>query len=233
MPFADLAETLLKGGIAPRHVRRYLAELREHLDDLTADQRAAGHDHEDAALRARAKLGSDQELAAAMLEQKQFRSWAVRAPWAVFLLLPPLTAILISVPLIGSLALIGTHFGYVGRHGAPLPPQWFQILATGLVLAANLVVTPLAAILFVAVAQRQRLKLVWPFLATLTMFVLVLHSEVKFAAHDQGHLMLGAGFVFMPRTWMMLAADWPVATAQYLLTLLPLIWLVRHRVARS
>jgi hypothetical protein len=45
--------------------------------------------------------------------------------------------------------------------------------------------------------------------------------------------MLGAGFVFMPRTWMMLAADWPVATAQYLLTLLPLIWLVRHRVARS
>lgn len=41
MPFDAVAETLLKGGIAPRHVRRYVSELSEHLEDLTAEQRAA------------------------------------------------------------------------------------------------------------------------------------------------------------------------------------------------
>jgi hypothetical protein len=59
MPFDAVAETLLKGGIAPRHVRRYVRELAEHLDDLTAQQRAAGYDREGAASRARARLGDD------------------------------------------------------------------------------------------------------------------------------------------------------------------------------
>jgi hypothetical protein len=76
MPFETLREALLKGGVAPRHVRRYLAELSEHLDDLTAQQCEAGYDAEDAAIRARAKLGSDTELAGAMLEQKRFHSLA-------------------------------------------------------------------------------------------------------------------------------------------------------------
>ena len=74
MRFEGLREILLKGGVAPRHVRRYLAELSEHLDDLTEKQRAQGYDGEDAALRARALLGEDRELAAAMLEQKSLRS---------------------------------------------------------------------------------------------------------------------------------------------------------------
>ena len=107
MRFDDLRETLLVGGIAPRHVRRYLRELSEHLDDLTAQQRVAGYDGEDAAIRARARLGGDEELAAAMLAQKQFRSWAARAPWAVFLFLPPVAAMAFGALLIGSLVLVG------------------------------------------------------------------------------------------------------------------------------
>ena len=83
MQFDALRETLLKGGFAPRHVRRYVRELDEHLDDLTAQQRQAGYDAEDAAIRARARLGNNTELACAMLEQKRFRSLAARAPWAV------------------------------------------------------------------------------------------------------------------------------------------------------
>ena len=31
MPFEAIAESLLKGGIAPRHVRRYVRELDDHL----------------------------------------------------------------------------------------------------------------------------------------------------------------------------------------------------------
>src|SRR5215475_10676972 len=96
MPFETLAESLLKGGIAPRHVRRYVRELDEHLDDLTAEQRANGYDGEDAALRARARLGEDAELAQAMLDQPGMKSWPARLPWLVFLLLPP-----VLTPVIG------------------------------------------------------------------------------------------------------------------------------------
>ena len=40
MPFDTVAETLLKGGIAPRHVRRYIGELCDHLEDGIAQQKA-------------------------------------------------------------------------------------------------------------------------------------------------------------------------------------------------
>ena len=99
MPFDAVAETLLKGGIAPRHVRRYVRELADHLDDLTAQQRAAGYDGEEARTRARARLGDDSELAQAMLEQPGMRSWPARMPWLMFLLLPPILTAVIGLAL--------------------------------------------------------------------------------------------------------------------------------------
>jgi hypothetical protein len=225
--FDNLAETLLKGGIAPRHVRRYMAELREHLDDLTAQQHAAGFGAEDAAIRARALLGSDNELSAAMLERKQFRSWAARAPWAIFMLLPPFTAIAIGMLFIGPLVLIGKHYGFLNMH-AP-PPQWFQLLAINVVAGANLVIMPLAATLFVTIAARQRLKLIWPTAATLLLLAAFIHSEVNFLPHHKGHLMLGFGSIFMPSAWKTTVEHWPLVSAQYLLTLLPVLWLYRTR----
>jgi hypothetical protein len=106
LAFDNLRERLLLGGVAPRHVRRYLRELDEHLDDLTAQQRQGGYDGEDAAIRARARLGGDDELASAMLAQKRFRSWTARAPWAVFLFLPPIAALAFGMLVVGSVALV-------------------------------------------------------------------------------------------------------------------------------
>ncbi|HET7084638.1 MAG TPA: hypothetical protein VFI23_07705 [Rhizomicrobium sp.] len=225
--FDNLADTLLKGGIAPRHVRRYLAELGEHLEDLTAGQREAGYDEEDATIRARALLGSDRELAAAMLEQKQFRSWVSRAPWAVFLLLPPFATVAIGMPFIGALVLIGKYYDFLERH-APPPPLWFQTLATDVVAIANLVVTPLAAVLFVVIAARQRLKLIWPCLATGMMLVLFIHSEVSFLPRSKGHLGIGAAPIFMG-AWKEMVEHWPLVSAQYFLTLTPVLWLAHRR----
>ena len=56
-PFDPLRERLLRAGIAPRHVRRYLRELTEHLADLTAEQRAVGYDEADAAMLASLSAG--------------------------------------------------------------------------------------------------------------------------------------------------------------------------------
>ena len=232
MPFDNLAETLLRGGIAPRHVRRYLAELREHLEDLTAQQCEAGHDPEDAAVRARARLGSDHELAAAMLEQRQFRSWAARAPWAVFMVFPPLAAIAIGMVFVGSLVLTGKYYDFLEKN-APPPPQWFQILATDVVAAANLVIMPLAATLFVAIAARQRLKLIWPLVATIMLLALFIHSDVNFLPRNKVSLVMGFAPIFQASAQKTMLENWPLIAAQYLLTLIPLFWLAYRRRAQA
>jgi hypothetical protein len=230
LAFDDLREKLLAGGIAPRHVRRYLAELDEHLDDLIREQRLAGYDSEDAGLRARSRLGADDELASAMLEQKRFRSIAARAPWAVFMFLPPVTAIAIGFLFIGGLVLLGEYFDFMPLSSLSTP-EWFRLLTTGVVAAANLTMMPMTAFLFVAVAQRQRLKLIWPLLATIVLLVLFFHSDVLFAPHRKGHLMIGFEPIILAPAWKRVADHWLLVTAQYVLTILPILWLYRRRMA--
>ncbi|HUA96742.1 MAG TPA: permease prefix domain 1-containing protein [Terracidiphilus sp.] len=88
MPFRELSERLLRAGVAPRHVRRYLAELSDHLSDLTAEEQRAGRTRADAEAAALARLGDTDRLAAAMLGKPQLRAWSARAPWAAFGLAP-------------------------------------------------------------------------------------------------------------------------------------------------
>ena len=40
--FETLGERLLRSGIAPRHVRRYLRELRDHYDDAVQGELQKG-----------------------------------------------------------------------------------------------------------------------------------------------------------------------------------------------
>src|SRR6185312_4452512 len=87
-PFRELRERLLRAGVAPRHARRYLNELADHLADLTAEEERAGRSRTDAESAALTRLGGIDDLAKAMTEQRQFQSWSVRTPWAMFSLTP-------------------------------------------------------------------------------------------------------------------------------------------------
>jgi len=87
-PFNELRERLLRAGVAPRHVRRYLTELADHMADLRAEEERAGCGRSDAESAALVRLGGMDDLAKAMIEQRQFQSWCVRAPWAMFGLAP-------------------------------------------------------------------------------------------------------------------------------------------------
>lgn len=93
----DLREKLLRAGIAPRHVRRYLGELRQHFHDLLLMESANGLSDEAAFQAARARLGSDSDLAAAMLAQPELRSISARFPWAVFFVGPVVLLVLLLV----------------------------------------------------------------------------------------------------------------------------------------
>lgn len=86
--FAELRERLLRAGIAPRHVRRYLAELNDHCADLTAEEQRNGLTRAAAESAALARLGDTESLAHAMTSQPQLRAWSARAPWASFGIAP-------------------------------------------------------------------------------------------------------------------------------------------------
>jgi hypothetical protein len=80
-PFHELRERLLRAGVAPRHVRRYLAELADHFADLRTEEVSAGRDTRDAESAALARLGRMDDLANAMIGQRKFQSWC--APLAL------------------------------------------------------------------------------------------------------------------------------------------------------
>jgi hypothetical protein len=64
-----------------------LTALSEHLDDLIAEEKRAGHTEANAESAAWSRLGGTDRLLEALVARKDFLSWAHRAPWAVFL--PP------------------------------------------------------------------------------------------------------------------------------------------------
>ena len=223
MRFDALAENLLRAGIAPRHVRRYVRELADHLDDLTAQQRAAGYHGEDAALRARARLGDDSELAQAMLDQPGMRSWPARLPWLVFLLLPPVLTAAIGLALYAAVFLIGYGAARITAV-MPLPESGLVAFSTAAMTAVNVLAAPAMAALLVLLARRQRLKRVWPLWGIALLLLLTPMFTSRFGPHH--FLGLGYGLV-IPLRWVTVVRNWPLLLS-HVLALLPALWLIRR-----
>lgn len=155
--FDELRERLLRAGIAPRHVRRYLAELRDHLDDLVREEIAGGATPNAAEEAAQARIGSDDALTAVMLARPGLRSVTARFPWVVFGFGPVLMLALVVVAAIlieGGIVLWG-----------PEIPRWSVDWASFSFDALNWAVTysaPLGiAALLVLVGVRQRSREAW------------------------------------------------------------------------
>jgi hypothetical protein len=169
-PFNELRERLLRAGVAPRHVRRYLTELADHLADLRAEEERAGRSRTDAESEALVRLGGMDDLAKAMIEKRQFQSWCVRAPWAMFGLAPLFFlagAYFVACSILWSgwkIFLPGTNTPFV-RLDAPLYgsyPVWFAIFYFGVGRLLYFCAPVLVGWGIGLVAARQRLKAVWP-----------------------------------------------------------------------
>ena len=189
-PFPELRERLLRAGIAPRHVRRYLAELSDHLADLTAEEQRRSLPPAEARSTALHRLGTPDTLADAMIAQPRLHSLSARAPWAVFTLTPLLLLAalwLISLSLLWygwHLFLPGTPtpFGTApGPHHLFEPHNIYFQLDRALFFAAPMLIGWTTAL----IAARQRLSPVWPaaglaLIATLssTAQVYAVHSNI-------------------------------------------------------
>lgn len=166
MPSFDrLSERLLRAGIAPRHVRRYTRELSDHFDDLVREEIAGGASRALAETKALSRLGSEDNLAAAMLEKPELRSFMARFPWAVFGLGPvALLALSIAAALFAEhgiiqavtlwAPLLGVTPGPAAAHGFT---QIMLVWNTLAIYGAPL----LFAWLFYWMGSRQRMPKAW------------------------------------------------------------------------
>jgi len=160
--FRELRERLLRAGIAPRHVRRYLTELREHKADLTAEEESGGRSRAEAEKAALARLGCVDELARTMLERRELRSWTARLPWAVLGL-----GAVAGLAFCWAVALLILWTGWTWfLHGAPSPfvprLQGFSIAYFGVGRMLYYWAPLLAGWAMILVAGRQRLGAAWP-----------------------------------------------------------------------
>ena len=193
-PFSELRESLLRAGVAPRHVKRYLTELADHLNDLKVEEERAGHNPVDAESAALIRLGGTDELAKAMIEQRQFQSWCVRAPWAMFGVAPVL--ILVGVYFVACLILWSWWKIFLPRIDMPFAQlnglaNFYLVVGWLLYYGAPIFVG--WGIGFIAV--RQRLWTVWPFvgliLTTWIGCVAQVHVRRTVVPGGSGHVSMG------------------------------------------
>lgn len=78
--FESLRLELLRSGVSRLYVERTIAELGEHYTDLEAAARAAGRSAAEAEWEARAALGNDRAIAAAVLAHKELLTFRLRWP---------------------------------------------------------------------------------------------------------------------------------------------------------
>ena len=200
--FEALRERLLKGGIAPRHVRRYLRELDEHLADLTAAQREAGYEGADADIRARALLGEDEALAKAMIEQRDFRSISARFPWLVFPLLPlPTVLIGLALPVLLMMGLSKLYGVWIGAEQFVVP-GWYRLMAEILFPIFNFAMMPAVMMMLTILVWRQRLSILWLLPAVLILLPLITDvtgdfpTAAEFVKNKQNALSVGLGWAW-------------------------------------
>ena len=227
LDFDDLREELLRAGIAPRHVRRYLTELRHHYDDLIAEERTHGIRGPAVDEAASARLGSNDELAAALLAKPELRSVTARYPWLIFGILPPLAAIAGLLLLVLAMIRIGFASGVLPAHHQPVP-AWFGWTVSGVMFAINFMIVPLLGAVLAWTAQRQRMKPLWPLLGMALILMLSIHGSFHV---DRGKLFgdLGTIIPFKGPGGPGGTIHWPIFLAQGALLCLPLAWLWRAR----
>ena len=200
--YRRLSERLLEAGIAPRHVRRTVRELSDHYDDLVREEIAGGASRELAETRALSRLGTEDDLAAAMLARPELRSFMARFPWAVFGMGP---VALLALSILGGLyfevwLIDHTSFAWAWFHMQPSPAS--ARIATKVYTTYNTLVTfggPLLfAWIFYWIGSRQRMPKVWIIAGVAIVCVLGSFQNLIFydtGCRGCGVLLVQSGFV--------------------------------------
>lgn len=158
----SLRETLLRGGIAPKHVRRTITELQDHHTDLFAEALARGSSLENAEREAAMRLGNEDSLAVEILARPELRSWTHRWPLIAYCVTP---AFLLGLAFAALLLFLGLS-GAAHIDQGTFSDRWgFMAGAIRLFYSFGLPVLLAGACCFVAGQRRAALR--WPVLGVL------------------------------------------------------------------
>lgn len=176
--FAPLRDRLLRAGVRPKTVNRYLSELRDHVDDLTAELEAEGLSENAARERALSRLGGIETLTEPMISDRRFHSWTGKMPWAVFLI-APIVSYGAIVALLTCALILAT---------SPIAPAWFGTAGWGTAQFAAYVAPLILAWMLAFMALRQRSRAMWPLIGmSLTIVAAaVIEIQVKFIDPQHG-----------------------------------------------
>lgn len=166
--FVTLREDLLRAGISPRRVNRYVRELSDHREDLIDYLESHGRSSQQAEEEADRRLGNRDVLLLPMLADNRFRSIAARWP-ALFYL---------ALPLASQFALaLGFAVFLVLAASSPLRPAMIDLAAGAafLFLVASVIVSWLAMF----AAHQRRATLRWPILASLAISTLAAATQIN------------------------------------------------------
>jgi hypothetical protein len=216
--FEQLRERLLRAGIAPRHVRRYIGELRDHYDDLVEEDVNRGVPRHAAEAEAHVRLGTDETLAAAILQRPELRSLTARFPWAVFGVGPVLllTVCVVAATLIEG-GFLELHLDLVRTPANPHPvkPDWLKPALIAWNWLATYA-TPLAiAALLAVIGQRQRVGAGWIVTGVLIVCVVGANQELVIHWHEPGPNELSLGYTLSYWGALRAAANLLLAGAFY------------------
>ena len=165
--FTSLKERFLRGGVAPKHARRTIAELRDHHTDLFAEAFARGCSLEEAGREASIRLGDEDALAAAVIARPELRSWAHRWPWVAYCLTPTAVFLAVSAGLFLLLGFSGVvhldHDTFARRWGA---------LAVAVRLFYTFGLPLLLGVVCCLLAGQRRAEIRWPVIGVVVVAII-------------------------------------------------------------
>lgn len=191
--YAHLSESLKRGGIAPRHVRRVIRELDDHRDDLIAELQSQGLSPEESETQAARRLGQDATLIASTLARPELKSWARRWPWLAFIALPLVT---LPILIVATLLLLSQALS-IAEHsfGSHVISTLRQLTAT--YVAGMLWLLPaLYATGWCVYALRRHVPAVWPIVGVVLISLLGANVNASIdwpSASSQGSVTAGVG----------------------------------------
>jgi hypothetical protein len=237
----NLRERLLRGGIAPRHVRRYLCELREHYDDALRAELARGSSLASAEQVAWARLGTEDDLARSVLAQPELRSTAARHPRLVFGAGPVLLWTTSLVLVFCAMRLLSEALG----SEASQQPAWMLPSAYAFCIFCVRALPVALGVAMLTASVRQRLSVYWPIVGVALVNLLAGTVSVNLMAPSalgQGG-QLGVSSLLLPfvfpfsdllgrKDMLALGVGLGRALCMVAITLTPyLLWRIRERMA--
>jgi hypothetical protein len=177
---AQLRERLLRGGVAPRHVRRFVRELADHYDDVLGEELEKGAELGAAQAWARARLGHEDELAANMLRRRELRSKAVRFPALTLGAGPTLAWLSVLTATACASRLLPDDLGAQRTDGS----AWLLHGAYALCLLYARVLPVLFGLAALVAASQRRLDWHWPFLGAALVHVFAGSLSIHFFAES-------------------------------------------------